>query len=114
MTYYCRKTNTLMVSPFSGVKIRDIFNHTHEKKGEHFNHTGHKWIEGSLCLTSERKMYEVFFSFNHSDYETIIRVKKKYFEAEFEDFFGLGMQCSDWSPNTIVGIINNNKPAHKT
>ena len=35
---------------------------------------------------------------------------KIYSKSEFENVFGLGSNCLNWSPNTIIGIINNKPP----
>ena len=108
ITYtFNRDTNTLTINSESGIKIRDIYTHSMAEKGEQFNHTGHKWIEGTLCASdlSKMKRYEVFFSFNHPEHNIIIRVKKPYHDAKFESIFNLGFQCQYWTNNTTIGII---------
>ena len=62
--------NILTINPYSGIKIRDIYNYQMAERGIQFNHSGHKWIEGTLCVLdgSVMKRYEVFFSFNHTDH----------------------------------------------
>ena len=104
-----KTTNTLKVCEYTGIKICDIANLAKENEGIIFNHSGHKWVEGFLKVSdfSVNKLYEVFFSYNHPDYDIIIRAKKPYYDAKFEEIFNLGFQCSGWSPNTIIGIIKN-------
>ena len=95
MPYTFDKTkNILTINPYSGIKIRDIYNHEMAERGIEFNHSGHKF-EGTLCAFdgSLMKRYEVFFSFNDNNHSIIIRVKKPYHDAKFEDIFNLGCHC---------------------
>ena len=99
--------NILTINPYSGIKIRDIYNYQMAERGIQFNHSGHKWIEGTLCVLdgSIMKRYEVFFSFNHGNHRIIIRVKKPYHDAKFEGIFNLGCHCQYWNGNTTIGIL---------
>tara|TARA_B100000963_G_C22496170_1_gene611554 strand:- start:613 stop:951 length:339 start_codon:yes stop_codon:yes gene_type:complete len=108
MPYTFDKTkNILTINSYSGIKIRDIYNYEIAERGIEFNHTGHKWIEGTLCAFdgSVMKRYEVFFSFNHHEHKIIIRVKQPYYDAKFEDIFNLGRHCQYWNINTTIGIL---------
>ena len=102
-----RETNTLTINSTYGLRIRDIYNYSMAQKGEDFSHTGHKWIEGTLCVSDmfKIKRYNVFFSFNHPEHKIIIRVKQPYYDSKFESIFNLGMQCEYWNHNTTIGII---------
>ena len=62
MSHYCYDTNTFIISPHTGVDILRIFNKNNEK-GEHFGHTGHKWIDGTLSMSGgvKQKRYKVYF-----------------------------------------------------
>ena len=47
----------------------------------------------------------------HTGVEILLIFNKNNEKGEhFENVFGLGSNCLNWSPNTIIGIINNKSP----
>ena len=99
-------TNTLVICPYTGLQITRIFNKTKEDKGETFDNNNYTWTTGYLGVSggTVNKTYDVYFSSDHPEFKYLIKVNQKYNDYEFENIFGLGSNCSRWSPNTIIGV----------
>lgn len=99
------ESNSIIIASCNDYQVCDIFNKTNEDNGENFI-DDYIWQPGYLIIGGGglSKVYEIYLSNDHKEFKHIIKVKKPYYEFEFEDFFNIGSNCKYWSPNIVIGI----------
>ena len=88
---------TLKVNSYTGMTVRTL---------ENIDINSVKWVDGYLNVSDlgKLKVFNVFISTDHNDYQYLIKPREKYKCYIFEQLFDFKKQCSDYDENKIIGV----------
>jgi hypothetical protein len=98
---YNEEQQSISVDGHTGMKVSDIYNKASRVKNKYKDLN---WNSGTLHMSDHSKMKQYNIYITRYNNKLLLKVKEKYHDAVFEEVFGLGCHCMNWSPETIISI----------